>query len=131
MTNEGDIAVSPTANSDVKLAESSPAVDVTANSSAPVENQPPPRASTGAAEAETTPRTLHDAIVEAVSPLPANTETAKPAANGPDSAAKEVADEQLPFHKHPRWQEVLSERKRYQEEANRYKPMAEEYQRFV
>ena len=39
--------------------------------------------------------------------------------------AQKTPDEKLPFHKHPRFQEVITERNKFEEEVKTYKPVAE------
>ena len=39
--------------------------------------------------------------------------------------ARKTPDEKLPFHKHPRFQEVITERNKFEEEVKTYKPVAE------
>jgi len=39
--------------------------------------------------------------------------------------SQKTPDEKLPFHKHPRFQEVITERNKFEEEVKTYKPVAE------
>lgn len=48
---------------------------------------------------------------------------AKPAEGATDAEAQAEADAKLPFHKHPRWQEVIAERDSFRDDAGRFRQM--------
>lgn len=80
--------------------------------------------------------TLFDAIKSAVEVKPSDgapsdpdgSKTQEAKTDAPvDAAAEDEADKKLPFHSHPRWQKMQSDKKALTEEVAALKPAAEQY----
>ncbi len=127
--------------------QAQPAPELDANTTETVENAADTSAAddTSATEAEE-PRSLLDVVKDVVDPTEetkaedkdslnletdgnvseADADKEKPVDDG-NSEATEADDADLPFHKHPRFQQVIKERASYKQELESVKPDAEEW----
>lgn len=157
MDPKKDQAGSPPADSiiqpDVAVAESSPVVDVNVESSPPKERresieESPSQYQDGLMEAiqSAVPETDEDldtvftaegegeqAPTETESEITPKAETAEgevePEVEAAAEPTEQQQDEQLPFGKHPRFQQVIRERNEYRNMAEEYRPHADEYRK--
>ena len=104
------------------------------------QNSTPTSSGAGDQDANKKPASLLDAVKSAVKRSAdagsstvetngASADDAKPPALGLDDPAKDKAgseaDQKLPFHNHPRWKEVVSERDAYRSDAGEYRKITD------